>query len=177
MLWVVFGAAIVILFALDLGVFHKKSHAVGIKEALIWSGSGWLWRQPSTCSSTSGWVQSWPSNLRQATWWRELSASTTSYLPAHILLFQGARYPPVQSPLLGHRRCPGHARHIVFAGIELIEKFEWIVYVFGAFLLVSGLKLALRKDEEPMDVGRNPVPETVQAIPAHYRRVWNGISS
>ena len=45
----------------------------------------------------------------------------------------------------------------IIAGIELIDKFQWIVYIFGAFLLVSGLKLALRKDEEPMDVGRNPV--------------------
>jgi tellurite resistance protein TerC len=45
----------------------------------------------------------------------------------------------------------------IIAGIELIDKFQWIVYVFGAFVLVSGLKLALRKDEEPMDVGRNPV--------------------
>ena len=41
MLWVVFGAVILILFALDLGVFHKKSHEVGIKEALTWSGI-WL---------------------------------------------------------------------------------------------------------------------------------------
>jgi tellurite resistance protein TerC len=45
----------------------------------------------------------------------------------------------------------------VLAGIELIDKFHWIIYLFGAFLLVSGLKLALRKDEEPMDMGRNPV--------------------
>ena len=45
----------------------------------------------------------------------------------------------------------------IIAGIELMDKFHWIVYIFGAFVLVSGLKLALRKDEEPMDVGRNPV--------------------
>jgi tellurite resistance protein TerC len=45
----------------------------------------------------------------------------------------------------------------VVAGIELIDKFHWIVYLFGAFLFVSGLKLLLRKDEEPMDVGRNPI--------------------
>ena len=41
LLWVIFGAFIVILFALDLGVFHRKSHEVGIKEALMWSGI-WL---------------------------------------------------------------------------------------------------------------------------------------
>jgi len=41
LLWVVFGVVIVTLFALDLGVFHRKSHEVGIKEALAWSGI-WL---------------------------------------------------------------------------------------------------------------------------------------
>ena len=45
----------------------------------------------------------------------------------------------------------------IIAGIELIDKFHWIIYLFGAFILVTGFKMFVRKDGDEIDVGRNPV--------------------
>jgi tellurite resistance protein TerC len=45
---------------------------------------------------------------------------------------------------------------LIFAGVALIQRFHWIIYLFGAFLIITGLKLAFQK-EEAVDPGRNPV--------------------
>jgi tellurite resistance protein TerC len=158
LLWVVFGAVILILFALDLGVFHRKSHQVGIKEALIWSG---IWLAVAIIF-----------NLLVYIWMGKEQAIefAAGYLVERTLSFDNLF---VFLLIFTYFKVPGiHQYKVLFwgiiaalvmrgifvvAGIELIDKFHWIVYLFGAFLFVSGLKLLLRKDEEPMDVGRNPV--------------------
>jgi tellurite resistance protein TerC len=158
LLWTVFATVIVVLFALDLGVFHRKSHVVSIKEALIWS-SIWL-------------VVAALFNLLVYFWMGKEQAIefAAGYLVERTLSFDNLF---VFLLIFSYFKVPGiHQYKVLFwgiiaallmrgifvvAGIELIDKFHWIVYLFGAFLLVSGLKLALRKDEEPMDVGRNPV--------------------
>ncbi len=158
MLWVVFAAVILILFALDLGVFHKKSHEVGIKEALTWSG---IWLIVAIAFNLL--IYFWMGTERAI----EFAAGylverTLSFdnLFVFLLIFSYFKVPSIyQYKILfwGIIAALVMRGAFIIAGIELMDKFQWIVYIFGAFLLVSGLKLALRKDEEPMDVGRNPV--------------------
>ena len=158
MLWVVFGAVILILFALDLGIFHKKSHEVGIKEALTWSG---IWLIVAIAFNLL--VYFWMGTERAI----EFAAGylverTLSFdnLFVFLLIFSYFKVPSIhQYKILfwGIIAALVMRGAFIIAGIELMDKFHWIVYIFGAFVLVSGLKLALRKDEEPMDVGRNPV--------------------
>ena len=55
LIWAGFGAVVLVMLALDLGVFHRKSHTVGLKEALIWSGL-WpfcAWQNPVSDCATS----------------------------------------------------------------------------------------------------------------------------
>jgi len=158
MLWVVFAAVILILFALDLGVFHKKSHEVGIKEALTWSG---IWLIVAIAFNLL--IYFWMGTERAI----EFAAGylverTLSFdnLFVFLLIFSYFKVPSIyQYKILfwGIIAALVMRGAFIIAGIELMDKFQWIVYIFGAFLLVSGLKLALRKDEEPMNVGRNPV--------------------
>lgn len=158
LLWVVFGAVILILFALDLGVFHRKSHQVGIKEALIWSG---IWLAVAIIFNLL--VYFWMGKEQAI----EFAAGylverTLSFdnLFVFLLIFTYFKVPSIhQYKVLFWGIIAALVMRGVFvvAGIELIDKFHWIVYLFGAFLFVSGLKLLLRKDEEPMDVGRNPI--------------------
>ena len=158
MLWVVFAAVILILFALDLGVFHKKSHEVGIKEALTWSG---IWLIVAIAFNLL--IYFWMGTERAI----EFAAGylverTLSFdnLFVFLLIFSYFKVPSIyQYKILfwGIIAALVMRGAFIIAGIELMDKFQWIVYIFGAFLLVSGLKLAMRKDEEPMDVGRNPV--------------------
>ena len=113
MLWVVFGAAILILFALDLGVFHNKSHEVGIKEALTWSGI-WLIVAIAFNLLVYFWMGTGAGHriCGRLPGGKNAQLRQSLRLPAHILLLQGAKHSPVQNPLLGHHRRPGHARHI-----------------------------------------------------------------
>ena len=158
MLCVVFVAVILILFALDLGVFHKKSHEVGIKEALTWSGI-WLIVAIAFNTLIYFWMGTEQAIEFAAGYLVERTLSFDN-LFVFLLIFSYFKVPSIyQYKILfwGIIAALVMRGAFIIAGIELIDKFQWIVYIFGAFLLVSGLKLALRKDEEPMDVGRNPV--------------------
>jgi tellurite resistance protein TerC len=158
LLWAVFGVVILILFALDMGVFHRKSHEVGIKEALIWSG---IWLAAAIVFNLL--VYLWmgtESAIEFAAGYLVERTLSFDNLFVFLLIFTYFKVPSVhQYKVLfwGITAALVMRGIFVVAGIELIEKFHWVIYLFGAFLLVSGLKLALRKDEEPIDVGRNPV--------------------
>jgi tellurite resistance protein TerC len=158
LLWFVFGAIILILFALDLGVFHRKSHQVGIKEALIWSG---IWLAVAIIFNLL--VYFWMGKelaIEFAAGYLVERTLSFDNLFVFLLIFTYFKVPSIhQYKVLFWGIIAALVMRGVFvvAGIELIDKFHWIVYLFGAFLFVSGLKLLLRKDEEPMDVGRNPV--------------------
>lgn len=158
MLLAVFWSVMAILFALDLGVFHRRSQKVGIKEALIWSG---IWLAVAALYNLL--VYFWMGQEHAV----EFAAGyiverTLSFdnLFVFLLIFSYFRVPAIyQYRVLfwGIIAALLMRGMFIVAGIELIEKFHGIVYLFGAFLLATGLKLFIRKDEEPLDVGRNPV--------------------
>jgi tellurite resistance protein TerC len=158
LLWAAFAAIILILFALDLGIFHRKSHRITIREALIWSG---IWLAVALgfnllvyrCMGSEAAIEFAAGYLVE----RTLSFDN---LFVFLLIFSYFKVPALyQYKVLFWGIVAAVVLRGVFivAGIELIDRFHWIIYLFGAFLLVSGLKMAVRKDGEPMDVGRNPV--------------------
>ncbi|HNX10472.1 MAG TPA: TerC family protein [Methanothrix sp.] len=175
MLLAVFGSAIAILFALDLGIFHRRSHEVGIKEALIWSG---IWLAVAAaynllvyfCMGQEHAVEFAAGYLVE----RTLSFDN---LFVFLLIFSYFRVPAIyQYRVLfwGIIAALLMRGMFIVAGIELIEKFHGIVYLFGAFLLATGLKLFFRKDEEPLDVGRNPVFRLCKKILPTVEEYGNG---
>lgn len=175
MLLAVFGSVIAILFALDLGIFHRRSHEVGIKEALIWSG---IWLAVAAaynllvyfCMGQERAVEFAAGYLVE----RTLSFDN---LFVFLLIFSYFRVPAIyQYRVLfwGIIAALLMRGMFIVAGIELIEKFHGIVYLFGAFLLATGLKLFFRKDEEPLDVGRNPVFRLCKKILPTVEEYGNG---
>jgi len=175
MLLAVFGSVIAILFALDLGVFHRRSHEIGIKEALIWSGI-WLAVAASYnllvyfCMGQERAVEFAAGYLVE----RTLSFDN---LFVFLLIFSYFRVPAIyQYRVLfwGIIAALLMRGMFIVTGIELMEKFHGIVYLFGAFLLATGLKLFFRKDEEPLDVGRNPVFRLCKKILPTVEEYGNG---
>jgi tellurite resistance protein TerC len=153
-----FAAIILVLFALDLGVFHRKSHKITIREALIWSGI-WLAVAFGFNILVYFWMGSEAAIEFMAGYLVERTLSFDN-LFVFLLIFSYFKVPALyQYKVLFWGIIAALVLRGVFiiAGIELIYRFHWIIYLFGAFLLVSGLKIAMRKDEEPMDVERNPV--------------------
>lgn len=158
LLWAIFGAAILIMLSLDLGIFHRKSHEISIKEALTWSViwiavAGvfniliYLWMGTETAIEfAAGYLVE-----------RTLSFDN---LFIFLLVFSYFKVPSLyQYKVLfwGILAALVMRGAFIVAGIELIDNFHWIIYLFGAFLLVTGLKMLVRKDEDEIDVGRNPV--------------------
>ena len=121
-LWAAFIVFILFLLALDLGVFHRRAHAVTFKEALILSGA-WI------CVA--------------------LAFNVFVYFAYEYHWF-GLDLPDDEPD--GRTAA---VSFLIVAGVALIQRFEWILYLFGAVLLVSGARMALARDGP--DPEKNPV--------------------
>lgn len=147
--WFGFGLFVIAMLALDLGVFHRKSHEVTIREALGWTG---LWVSLALIFNAGVWhFRGGDRALEFLTGYLiELSLSVDN-LFVFLLVFAFFRVPPayqhkvlfwgIVGALVMRLICIG-------AGIALLQHFHWIIYVFGGILVVSGIKLGLEKDKE-----------------------------
>jgi tellurite resistance protein TerC len=156
--WIGFHAIVFLVLALDLGVFHRRSHRVSVREAGIWTlvwitlslvfnGLIWLWRGPGDALNfLTGYLV-------------EYSLSVDNIF-VFVLLFSYFRVPPQYQHrvlfwgILGALLMRGT---MILLGAALVERFEWILYLFGAFLLVTGVRLIFQDDDPDVDPQRNPL--------------------
>lgn len=161
--WIIFIAVVIAFLALDLGIFHKKEHVIRSKEAGIWTSiwvlvafgfSGaiyWLFSQGLVSNPT----HLTPHNavLKFITGYLiELSLSIDNIFVIAVI-FAAFKIPPIYQHrvlfwgILGAIIFRGLA---ILFGVALITKFDWIIYVFGAFLLWTAFKM-LKGDEKDFD--------------------------
>ena len=154
MVWLAFLGAVLLFLALDLGVFHRKPHAVSFGEALMWT-SLWVsmamafafWLAPAMVGE--GW-QAAHTKLFLTGYVVELSLSMDNVFVI-ALIFTYFRVPLEYQHrvlfwgILGALVMRGV---MIWFGAELIDRFHWILYVFGAFLLFTGIKMLFAGDEE-----------------------------
>lgn len=154
--WVLFNVFVLAMLAVDLWVFHRPGHTVKFREALAWS-IGWvllaiafaalvfLWHGRQTAVEfTTGYII-------------ELSLSVDN-LFIFLLIFRYFRVPSAyQHKVLFWGIVGALVMRGVFivVGIGLIRQFHWIIFVFGAFLVYSGIRL-LGKEEAGIDPEKNP---------------------
>jgi tellurite resistance protein TerC len=149
LLWTVFGALVLVMLVLDLGVFHRQKHEIKFKEAATWSAvwialallfAGLIWRMRGGHSA-----------LEFLTGYIIEESLSVDNLFVFLLIF-------------GYFAVPARDQHTVLfwgilgamvfraifivAGVALLEQFEWIIYIFGAILIYSGIKMGLEKDKE-----------------------------
>ena len=155
--WAGFLVFLTVMLALDLGVLNRKAHEVRLKEALLWC-AGWFSLAVIFMGIVWGWLGK-QSALEFATGYLiELSLSVDNVF-VFILIFTYFSVPPkYHHRILFWGILGAVVMRLVFivAGVRLIEHFEWMIYVFGAFLIYTGVKMALPKKHElnPMN---NPV--------------------
>ncbi len=145
------------MLALDLGVFNRRVHTVTFREALGWSAM-WI----ALASAFAVLVYIWhgrTESLEFATGYLiELSLSIDN-LFVFLVIFRFFRVPSELQHrvlfwgILGALITRGI---FILAGVSLIQRFHWLIYVFGALLVYSGLKL-LRQGDEEVDPERNPL--------------------
>ena len=156
-LWIGFTLFVLLLLALDLGVFHRRAHAVGYKEALGWCAF-WVGLALGFALLVYRWFGSERALEFLAGYLIEQALSVDNMF-VFLLLFTYFGVPAaLQHRVLFWGILGALAMRAVFilAGAALIEHFHWVVYVFGAFLLLTGVRLLRDKGVE-VHPERNPV--------------------
>src|SRR4051794_7269959 len=170
-MWVGFGALILLMLSLDLGLFNRKAHKVSYQESLIWS-SVWI-----TLAMIFAGVVFWHEGKQKGTeflagYLIELSLSVDN-LFVFLLIFSYFKVPAkFQHRVLfwGVMGALFMRLTMIFVGAALINRFHWIIYIFGAFLVYTGIKM-FRDEEIDIQPEQNPLVRLVTRflpITRHY---------
>lgn len=156
-MWALFIAIVLILLVLDLGVLHKKSREIGVKESFLLSvfyiGLGLAF---------GGWI-----------WWQSGQQAGVEYLTGFVVektLAMDNVF--VIAMIFSYFAIPKQYQHrvllygilgviilrgiMIAAGAAVVQNFGWVLYVFAAFLIFTGIKMLLAGDGHK-DVGNNPL--------------------
>ncbi|ABB31393.1 Integral membrane protein TerC [Geobacter metallireducens RCH3] len=149
MMWLGFGAIILVMFVIDLGVFSRKSHEIRFREALTWT-IVWV----SLALAFNVWIYFEMGSTKALEFFTgyliEQSLSVDN-LFVFIMIFSYFHITKVHQPKILKWGIIGALimRAIfIMTGIELIERFHWIIYLFGGILVVTGFKMAFGGDEK-----------------------------
>ena len=155
-LWTVFTVGVMVMLALDLGVFHRKAHAVSFREAAFWSI---VWLILALLFDAAIWhVHGREKALQFLTGYLLEKRLSVDHIFVFVIIFRYFGIPPLYQSRVLHWGIIGalFMRFIfIFAGIGLVNSFHWMIYVFGALLIFTGAKMALSGDEES-DPSKNP---------------------
>lgn len=148
-MWVGFNLFVVLMLVLDLGVFHRKNHAVTIKEALIWSG---VWISLALLFNYVIYLfMGKELALQFLTGYVIEKSLSIDNLFVFIMIFGFFNIKPqYQHKVLfwGILGALFMRAAFIFAGVALIHQFTWIIYVFGAFLIFTGIKMLFEQEKE-----------------------------
>ncbi len=162
--WIAFNAAVLVILAVDLGVFHRKAHSVTMREAGMWTAT---FVSLSMLFATVIWKVEGPAKGMEflTGYLIEYSLSADNIF-VFVLLFRFFAVPPsYQHRVLfwGILAAVVLRGAMIGLGVAMIQRFEWIIYVFGAFLLFTGIKILMHRNVE-IHPERNPVIMFLQRI-------------
>lgn len=163
-LWSAFNLFVLAMLALDLGVFHRKSHTVGVKEALTWTGV-WItlamffnlfiyyyFDKDKAIEFFTGYLIE-----------KSLSIDNIFVI---IMIFSYFNVPSsYQHKVLFWGILGALVMRVIFilTGIELIHKFHWLIYIFGGFLVITGIKM-LTSGDTKLEPEKNPLAKLARKI-------------
>jgi tellurite resistance protein TerC len=156
-LWIVFNAFILLMLLIDLGVFHRDNHVISIREALGWTA---VWIALALVFNAGLWYyMGTETALKFLTGYLIEKSLSMDNVFVFLLIFTYFRVPAeYQHKVLfwGILGALIFRALFIFAGVALISRFHWIIYVFGAFLIYTGLKMMWEKDKE-IHPKKNPI--------------------
>jgi len=155
--WILFNVFVAAMLALDLGVFHRRSRQLTLRLSLAWSA---LWIALAAIFAAVLYLwQGHTAALEFSTGYLiELSLSADN-LFIFLLIFRYFNLPePLQYRVLfwGIIGAIVMRAAFIFAGVGLIRRFHWIIYVFGSFLIYTGVRLLFQRGTK-VDPDKNPV--------------------
>jgi len=156
-IWLGFTGLVLTLLVLDLGVLNRRSHVLTLKEALSWSGG------VVVLALLFGLFILWREGTQQALEYYtgyliELSLSVDNLFVFLLIFTYFCVRADAQPKVLKWGILGAIVMRLIMIGLGafLLHRFSWIVYVFGALLVVTGIRMFTQK-EERVDLERNPV--------------------
>ena len=154
--WVLFNAFVLAMLALDLFVFHREAHRVRVREAAGWSA---VWIGLAVAFGAGIYVvMGSDAGARFFTGYLVEKALSVDNIFVFVLIFSYFQVPPQYQHrvlfwgILGALVMRGV---MIGAGAYLVSRFHWILYVFGAFLVVTGIRMATQSEHQ-IEVESNP---------------------
>lgn len=160
--WIAFNAVVLVLLAIDLGVFNREAHVISTKEAGTWTA---VWVSLAMCFAAGMfYFKGSQAGMEFLTGYLIEYSLSVDNIFVFVLLFsyfgvkREYQHRILFWGILGALIMRGT---MIAAGTVLINRFHWIIYVFGAFLLITGIRMAF-KHEEQIDPEANPVLKLIR---------------
>ena len=164
-LWIGFIILILVLLTLDLGLFHKKKHTPSVKEALVWTG---VWISLAMLFNVFIWYKfGSQSGLEFFTGYLIEKSLSVDNLFVILLIFSSFKVDPrYQHKLLffGILGALVLRGAFILLGTTLISRFEWILGIFGLFLIYSGMMIYLKKKGKEDDPRKGWIFKIIQNV-------------
>ncbi len=148
-MWIAFAVVITVMFILDIGIFNRKSHEIRFREALTWT---LVWVSLALLFNAGVYFYMGPTRaLEFFTGYVIEESLSVDNLFVFLMIFSYFHVTKTHQPkILKWGIIGALAMRAVFilVGIELIERFHWMIYVFGGLLVVTGTKMAFGGEEK-----------------------------
>jgi tellurite resistance protein TerC len=172
--WILFTIFILIMLALDLGVFNRKAHIIHLKEAMLWT-SFWVTLAMLFGAGIYYFYGHQKAMEYFAGYLIEYSLSVDN-LFVFLLIFRYFHVPHQyehKALFWGILMALITRAIFILAGVVLINKFSWIIYIFGAFLIFTAIKMALGKEHE-VHPGKNILVRLLRSLMPVTRNYGEG---
>jgi tellurite resistance protein TerC len=163
--WIGFNAAVLAILALDLGVLHRKAEKVSLKESAAWSA---VWVTLSLSFAFGVYrTLGRQAGLEFLTGYLIEYALSVDNIFVFVMIFSYFNVPAKYQHrvlfwgIIGALVLRGV---MIVVGAALVARFAWTLYIFGAFLLVTGVKMAIQKDNVAYDPEKDPVLRLARRI-------------
>ena len=147
--WIFFAVFILAMLALDLGVFNRKAHVIQMREAMLWTA---FWVSLALCFGAAIYfLYGHGKAIEYVTAYLIEYSLSIDNLFVFMLIFRYFNVPRAyehKALFWGILLALITRGVFIFAGVALISRFHWVMYIFGAFLIVTGIKMALNKQTE-----------------------------
>ncbi len=163
-LWIGFNLFVLAMLALDLGVFHRKAHEVSLREATAWSVV-WIALALAFNAGVWHWFGAQKGTEFLTGYLIEKSLSVDNIFVFALVFSYFAVPPKYQHRVLFWGILGALVMRAIFigAGAALLARFHWIVYLFGGFLVLTGLKMAFAP-AKGLEPEKNPVIRLVRRL-------------
>ena len=155
--WIAFGVIVLVLLVLDLKVFHRKSRVITLKESLLWTAF-WVALALLFNLGIYLWRGHGPALEFLTCYLIEESLSVDNLFVFLLVFSYFAVAPAYQHKVLFWGIIGAIIMRLAFieVGVTLLERFDWVFYIFGAFLVVTAIRMAFQRDEK-IDPEKNVV--------------------